>query len=483
MRFGVLGAGALSLLTSTIRSIKGAVDRGKPISVVPGFLRPIDTDALAKDLDLHAEGTRRGGQNKPSQSNQQLDAVEQQIVQRVSSEWTWQGNELINQLRAYLERLLQCSISVLATNLRGEANNAKTQLQTADVMAASELGPLREKFISARQDLAAFRSKHSLERAVINPARRWTAFGLLIFLIAVESGLNGIFFAEGATFGLIGGVGTAISISVANVVAAFLIGLGPARFINYRNFLVRVFAAMFTLIGIGALVLLHAFAAKFRDATAAVGEERAFEVAVQRMLETPWAVDDISSIYLFGLGVLFAIGAFWKGYRFDDPYPFYGATYRRMEHARDEYSDEHQELFGELEEVKERAIQNLKDGIQRIPLLQGTEAQILTQREAVVAKFRAYEDGVETATNQLLQVYRDANEAARKEPIPGHFNDRWNLPQRFCDSAEVEKLCARPNDPSPIDPDELKEELERYTDEVLSTYSTLLTKHPISSDL
>jgi hypothetical protein len=63
--------------------------RGKEqLSVVPGFLRPIDTDALAQELELKRNGIERGNKNLPASDETELDSIEQSITQRIVSEWT-----------------------------------------------------------------------------------------------------------------------------------------------------------------------------------------------------------------------------------------------------------------------------------------------------------------------------------------------------------------------------------------------------------
>jgi len=281
--------------------------------------------------------------------------------------------------------LVGYSVSGKLAELRLIAQNARARFQNASVQADAELGPLKQAYVAARNELTRFQSRHRIDRPTRDPAKRWTALGFLVILVSVESILNGAFFAAGDPFGWIGGIGTAIGISLVNVIFAYLLGLGPARFINYRNVLVRVFALLTTVIGLALLVALHGFAAHYRDASAAgasgvhvvtagetlskishiyhkpvgevakanniqtnatlkrgdrliipgtqIPEEHALPVALQTLMDEPWAVSSLSSGYLFGLGLLFAIGSFWKGYRFDDPYPFYGAVWRRSEMA------------------------------------------------------------------------------------------------------------------------------------------------------
>jgi hypothetical protein len=47
-----------------------------------------------------------------------LDAVEQDIAQRLEAEWAWQGDELLTQLRAYAHRLNGCSVDVRRSFIR-----------------------------------------------------------------------------------------------------------------------------------------------------------------------------------------------------------------------------------------------------------------------------------------------------------------------------------------------------------------------------
>jgi hypothetical protein len=292
--------------------------------------------------------------------------------------------------------------------------------------------PLRELYVSFRDELHDFRERHKLKRAARNPARRWTTFGLLFLLIGVEAGLNGFFFAIGSEFGLLGGVGTAIGISFVNVMLAFIVGLFPMRWLNHRNYLIKLVGLIVTLVGLACLVALHGFAAHYRDATAAVGEDRAFATALQTLKASPLVLANLNSFYLFGIGLLWAFLAIWKGVSFDDPYPRYGAHYRRTETVREDYSDEHALLFEDLVKIKDDTVTQLEAGIGRIPRFPQEASLTRAQRDADLKSFQAYESAVERAVNQLLSRYRDANRSHRKStPAPKHFDTPWQLPHSF----------------------------------------------------
>jgi hypothetical protein len=459
------------------RSIFKVGQRSRPARVVPGFLRPIDTKAVAKELKLLENGAERGKEELPRSDERTWDGVEQTIIQKIEAEWTWQGDALIKTLRAYADRLIGFSVSSKLAELRLIAHDTKARFLNASVQADAELGHLKQSYIAARDEFRRFKSKHRLERPARDVKRRNTTVGLLIFLIAVESLLNGLFFKSSSDYGLIGGIGTAVGISAVNIIFAFLVGLIPIRFINYRNMLVQFLAVLATLISTAGLLLLHAFATHYRDALATVPEDRALAEAVQTLFSHPFVINSLASGYLFGLGILFAIGSIWKGYRYDDPYPFYGAVWRRAESARVAYSSEHQLLFDDLEEHKEVAISQIRAGIATIPLFPQRCAQIRVQRIAQIDAFRAYENSVETAANQLLQIYRDENRRHRTTVPPAHFAERWKLPHSFLKTGQTTELIVDTQTPEPEIPAVLAELREEIT-ALLSQYAELLLRNP-----
>jgi hypothetical protein len=450
------------------------------VPIIPGLLRPIDTAALIRDLRLRERAKERGEQGLPAPDDKSLDVVEAGAVQRITGEWAWQVDQLLGMLRAYRDRLAALAVSAEIGKLRLTAQHAIAQFENAEAVAEGRLGFLKRDFIDARDELDAFRARHRLKR----PARArsdlsWT-LGLLVFLVALEAGLNGVFFSKGSEFGLIGGVGTAIGISLVNVVAGFLIGAFPARWINYRNVFKKLAGLLFTSVGLAGLGALHFFAAHFREATARYGEEQAFAQALSSLQQTPLGLTDINSWYLFGLGVLFSFGAFWKGYHIDDPYPGYGPTMRRARGAEFAYRRQHEGLFGQLEKVRDYAVAQLRDALHRIPVNVQQIEQAKAARIELIERFSAYETQLENTGNQLLLTYRDANRHARRIPAPLHFEQGWQLPQRSARRPEVLALLADPEGVDVINIDAVLEELRELAERVLHVYSTLLRKfeHP-----
>jgi len=472
-----VGVKGKRMIAKVFRKAKDAIRGDDGRGLVQGYLKPIDTDEIARKLDLDAVAAERGSRERPASDSQFLDGVEQRIVQTLEGEWSWHGADLINNLRAYGSRLIAVSVQTELAKLDLLAQNTLTKLRDANHRAEAELGPLRETFVAYRDELRDFRDRHKLKRLARNPGHRWTTFGLLFLLIAVESVLNGAFFAKGAALGFVGGIVTAIGISFVNVAFGFILGLFPVRWLNHKNLLVKFCGSVVTIVGVASLIVLHGFAAHYRDATAAVGEDRAFGTALQTLQSSPLALADLNSFYLFGIGLLWAFLAVWKGATFDDPYPRYGSYYRRALRAREEYSDEHAMLFDDLAEIKEQTVDAINAGIRQIPLFPQQAAQIRTQRDSHLKAFQAYETTIETSVNQLLARYRDANTHHRKTPRPRYFDVPWKLPHRFLADAVVLNEIAEPPTP-PLDANAALDELRKLSAAVLDEYELLMTSYP-----
>jgi hypothetical protein len=463
-----------------LKSLMTAVRDNERPTVLPGFLRPIDTDRIAREFSIESVASKRARDELPESNDKELDSVEQRIIQKIESEWAWQGGELLSNLRAYSNRLTSYSMPAEFLKLQLQAEDTLARLRIAAGQALAELAPLQQRYVGARDELTEFRRKHRLSRPAREHARRWTTLGLLFILVAIESVFNGFFFAKGSQFGLVGGIGTAVGISIINVAFSFLLGLWPARWKNHRNLFVKAFGLLITIAGILLIIGLHLFAAHLRSATAVVGEDRAFVVAVDEMRRTPWKLADLSSVYLLAMGVLFGISAIWKGYTFDDPYPRFGAVYRREVAARESYSEEHFNLFDELESIKEQTIKSLEAGITRLPNFTQMAANVRSERAAKIESFRAYEASVETAANQLLKRYRDANRISRRTAPPAHFDDKWRLPHSFISGPEINTLLT---DPEAGDVSTSLVELQRLALALVAQYEQLHSRYPHPSEM
>jgi hypothetical protein len=126
---------------------------GQP-AIAPGFFSSIDTARIARDFKVEAIARDRGRHNCPETHEGNLDALEQKISQKMEREWVWQGDELLNSLRAYAARLVSCSIPAEFHRLQIQAEHVLAWIRVAGGQSLRNLTPLQERYLSARDELA-----------------------------------------------------------------------------------------------------------------------------------------------------------------------------------------------------------------------------------------------------------------------------------------------------------------------------------------
>jgi hypothetical protein len=397
---------------------------------MPGLLEPIDTDRIARKLELEVRGAERGRRRLPSSQQTVFDEVEQTIVQEINNASVIQHGQVIGTLKALRRTVERFNVKSKLAQLRLVASEAQARFTEARQKIRGDLKRLQNESVAAHEELALFRKKHRLSRPARLPANPWTSGGLLLLVLAFETALNGLFFAKGSELGLIGGIGVAFGASALNVAFCFFLGFGLARQINRRFFPLRAMAALLTVTLLVGIVAFHLFIAHFRDATALVGEGAAYRTAVQTILQEPWALTEIQSWFLFGLGTAFSIIAFSKGYGWDDPYPGYGAVTRRALDAEMAHEGARQDLFADLGDTTDAAVHDFKTALASLPIEAQQADNARSQASALAQKLALYEDHLEEVANSLLARYRDANGAARPDRPPARFDERWHLTPR-----------------------------------------------------
>lgn len=383
---------------------------------IPGLFEPIDATDMARRLSLAARGEKNGKRELPAADQLTYDDVEQDILQTINVVLTKQKADAVGSLKALRDMAANLGISSQLAQLRLKAREARARFVGAQADIGGDLAQKRSEFVQHARELEEFRATHKISRMPRAPGNSVLTFGLLFLFIALESVLNAFFFAKGSSLGLIGGFGTAVGISLLNVLAAFAAGTVFWRWSNHRSWIVKVLGVLGVVAVLGALALLHLFGAHFRDAVASLGEERAFAAARASLLSVPFLLQDLHSYYLFGLGCFLALAAFAKGATNGDPYPGYWGVFRRARDAARAYDDAYRSLFGELEDVRDETVEHFETALVHIPQRASQAIQAGAQQATIVRNFATYEDHLEQCGNRLLSIYYQENRASRKTP-------------------------------------------------------------------
>lgn len=385
---------------------------------------PLDTDGIARRMRLREKAQENGDRDMPPATSQSLDAVEQDIVNEVEYEAKTQFDRYLQNQKTYVERAGSLSIQPLVTQIMTRSADAIANFRNRTHNGANELYLLRKDVIETEQDLERFRTRHGLDRPVRNQGSRTLKFGVLAIILFIESIANGLFLAQGSTYGLLGGVGEALIIAFINVA----IGAGAGRlalpWLTHRNWGAKLIAALLSVGYFALAVGFNLLVAHYRTAMSGDPFE-AYNVAWASFRSDPLGITDIRSWMLFVVGLIFSIVAVIDGWLMDDPYPGYGRTARAHQEAAGLYTEQKAELLDELEEIKSDAEQAMDTVVRDIDARQGEYENILMKSHALHAAMAQHFDHLESGANTLLRFYRSENLSHRRAPAPAHFDRTW----------------------------------------------------------
>ena len=438
--------------------------------------RPVNVQALARKLRLDAKGTADGKAGLPSATGGTPTAAEQEIGTEFETERTRLAQDLASRLRAYRDHLAQLETVMDIAQVRQDVDAALARFRQVSAEWDGEISRLRRRAVEFREEHDKFRHNHGIDRTARQPERRHMTIALLPGMVAIESVFNGVFFAEGSNLGLVGGVSIAIGLSLINVGVGFLLGWGPVRWAHHRTWLLRLLGIILTAGGTAALLSFNIFVGHYRDAYEKLGDAVSLYVVRQVAIQDPWGFAALASWLLLVLGCFFAGVGLWKGYRFDDPYPGYGAHERRRDMAEHEFAQNRQRLLEETGSVRIECLGHLQTAIERLRGASTQHHQTLTARARALVDFQAHEQHLEHAAAQLISIYRDANRKTRPTPEPEWFAGPFRFRDRVVDRPLIRELCTDPA--THPDANTLLTELDGLRDKLLSAFTAMLDAAP-----
>jgi len=222
-------------------------------------------------------------------------------------------------------------------------------------------------------------------------------------------------------------------------------------------------------VGVWILVALfwNLLAAHYRDAKYS-GVPDYDSASLRLMFESPISLASIYSWALFLAGVSFAAIAARSAFKSDDPYPDYGETDRRHNLRCELYSMEIEEATEELGEIRNSSIAEARSIGNELKHQLSTRDAILVYRADRVKRFYEHAAQLEQTANALLEIYRFANRQSRTDPVPSHFDVRWELPVGQLPASNLHQIEIE-------DIKDTERELEAAINEIVDAYNDAIS--------
>ena len=386
----------------------------------PGQVFPdINVDSIAASLRLEREGSKRGEKNQPVSDEVKLDMIEQEVVDHVA-EFRHMGiNNFQEHSQVYSDRIARAA--GISTNIQTAVGDAETnfmaEINTWNGILANE----RSDRQLVGEEFEDFRNENRLRRTAHEGGGLLQWFVVSLIILVVESVLNGVFFANAHTLGLLGGVSTAIVISISNIIVAAIVAWTSRNF-NHRRFGRKLIGALAFLCGVAFVPVFNLFVAHFRNAAEAGkpwGEAAGH--AIQRIQLNPLGLESIDAWILGMVGILAAIVAGWKTYYSGDPYPGYGRVWRKMRNARDAYAQRNEDAISTVIEKRDEAVDALQLASENAKAQIAEAVSASNEMVSLRGQLRSFLEQCNQKVNLLLTIYRNANQEKRTTPTPVHF--------------------------------------------------------------
>ncbi len=393
---------------------------GRPEPPPPGqVFPPIDVDRIAASLRLERKGGKQGEKNQPASDEVNLDLIEQEIVDHVA-EFRHMGiNNFQEHSQVYADRIARAA--GVSTDIQTAVGDAETnfmaEINTWNGILANERSDLQ----LVGEEFEDFRNENRLRRTAHEGGGRLQWFGVSLIILIVESVLNGVFFANAHILGLLGGVSTAIVISISNIIVAAIVAW-TSRNCNHRRVGRKLIGALAFLGGVFFVPVFNLFVAHFRNAAEAGkpwGEAAGH--AARNIQVNPLGLESFDAWILGIVGILAAIVAGWKTYYSGDPYPGYGRVWRKMRNARVAYAQRKEDAINTVIEKRDEAVDALQSASENAKSQIAEAVSASNEMTSLRGQFRSFLEQCNQKVNLLLTIYRNANREKRTTPIPEYF--------------------------------------------------------------
>lgn len=401
---------------------------------------PVDTDKDQKQLP--EKGTRNGMINSPDPQASQLDAVESEIIQKITQTAQQTRQALNNHFVGFNGRLSPIIEAAQPTAVVGHIRQIKNKMkQNLDAKLAGYLQDStikREAWQGAKKAYDKFQNENNLTQdASYLPLKTIIIFFGII--IVVEAVLNTSLLWE--LTGLLPAFMQTILITSVNVVfGAALAGLlfryknlvSPKRWLALISFPVFILVLVFNL-GVG----------HYRDALneAKTGEEQCStaateanpiceqlnvvdytQEAMKRIISSPFGLDSVLSVLLILVGIGFFGFATYKWYSMFDPHPGYRKLDKSRKETHESYTNLKSTARKEMEQVIKNAEALIDDERTKAINIRREREDLINRAKRLRENYIDWIDTLGTQQTHLLMLYRDSNRQVRSEPPPGYFN-------------------------------------------------------------
>lgn len=390
----------------------------------------LDIEKIKAKFRLRDEGAMRGKADIPPANATHFDDTEQKIISKINEEVKSATEHYYDHLRSFEERINRLHAAGHSGTLENIAITAEGDFQALVQRDATSLYTARVAVTARETDLEKFKQDNDLDRSARYPESRFLYIAVAALLVAVETGINGVFFAQGHELGLLGGGFTALIPSLLNVFAGYYLGNFAFRLSIHKHMLKKS-AGRFLCLLIPVMVfsmnlLIAHYRAAMMDATE-TGSAEAAKTAITTFLSAPFHLSDVESWLLLVTGCIFSMIATYDFWKMDDPYLHYGEVARDHDEKLHNYAHLKEDSLDELADLRDDSLEKMEEASNLVNAKVNEANAVVDSQSRWKILFADHLNYLESAGRELLAYYRTNNMTKRKTPPPSYFLEQWTL--------------------------------------------------------
>lgn len=406
------------------RSVMDRLFRAKH-DYLPGttIFREIDVETLARELKLEERGERDGKAEVPSTKSVRSTAVENEVLGRFRSYWDEVAQGARAAHESYASRAASLSSATEIDTLVGEPRTIANALEEKARSKQDDLRSGYREYLEADAALVDFKTREELTRPPKTPKAIGVRVLILIIAAAIELAINISTFAAGDEFGLAGAALKVIAVPLLNIGGVFALVFLLGRHIMRPQPAAKLAGVIGILAAFVWAVGLNLAVAHWRDSLGLEVSADAGKMALDRIFNATFELNDINSWALFLVGCAAAVMAAIDAFIWHDPHPGYTSHALAKVKAEGAYSDIRDEAIDDLNEISGQAIESLKDALRKAETNASRRPELAQRAEALSEDLKIYEATLTSAAEDLITRYREANQRARSTKAPARFEN------------------------------------------------------------
>jgi len=281
----------------------------------------------------------------------------------------------------------------------------------------------QERRLDLRNELNTFRLANKLsKREAYYPKSYILHFSWIMVFIFIEALINAYFFGEASSLGLLGGVLIGFVTSFFNVTLSTIAGY-VLRYKNHVSWFKKILGLLTFSLLLLAIFVLHLFIAHYREVLSTNPHVEIWSV-LEPMLKQPFALSDMETIILISLGLLVTLFSIFKGLNLDDPYPGYGAVYRRWREKEDRFLSSKKQARLLMRELYSVSLKKSDDMVATLAASKKSLDNLHSDMSAFINTYTGYHLRAIEGARRLISSFRNGARFIYGERVSFEYSDR-----------------------------------------------------------